>query len=117
MSKKNRDRVVYSTEHGRMCPECGHALDRCACSKNQAPPPGDGVARLRREVRRGKDVTTIAGLPLELTELKELAKALKKKCGVGGTVKDFVIEIQGDHRDTIETELLSLGYRVKRSGG
>ena len=117
MSKKNRDRVVYSTEHGRMCPECGHALDRCACSKNQAPPPGDGVARRRREVRRGKDVTTIAGLPLELPELKELAKALKKKCGVGGTVKDFVIEIQGDQRDTCRAVLEGLGFQVKLAGG
>jgi translation initiation factor 1 len=67
--------------------------------------------------RKGKGVTLIAGVPLGNDELKILAKTLKQKCGSGGSVKDGVIEIQGDHRDMLEQELASLGYKVKRAGG
>jgi translation initiation factor 1 len=67
--------------------------------------------------RKGKGVTVITGLPLAGAALDELATRLKKRCGSGGTVHEGVIEIQGDHRDTLVTELGRLGYTVKRSGG
>lgn len=67
--------------------------------------------------RKGKGVTLISGVPLAQAELKKLAKRLKQKCGCGGSLKNGIIEIQGDHRDTLETELATLGYNVKRAGG
>jgi len=83
--------------------------------------PGKKIltAKVGRETagRRGKGVTTIFDLALTEDQLKELAAALKQKCGTGGTVKNGRIEIQGDHRDRIVAELEQLGYRVKRAGG
>ncbi len=72
-----------------------------------------------REVkgRAGKGVTTVTGLPLPAAEIDTLAARLKKRCGSGGTVRDGVIEIQGDHRDTIVGELIKLGWPAKKSGG
>jgi translation initiation factor 1 len=79
----------------------------------------DGVVRIRRETsgRKGKGVTTLTGIALPGEELKQLAKRLKKRCGTGGAVKDGVIEIQGDHRDTLYQALSTLGYTVKHAGG
>ena len=110
---------VYSTQHGRMCPGCGNPLDRCRCPKKGAAPTSDGVVRVARATqgRKGKGVTTITGVPLAGAELTKLAKELKKKCGSGGTVKDGVIEIQGEHRDTLVPLLERRGWTVKRSGG
>ena len=81
--------------------------------------PTDGTVRVGRETkgRKGKGVTVVTGVPLEGVELAALAKQLKNRCGAGGTVKDGVIEIQGDHRDRIVTELQQRGWTVKRSGG
>lgn len=75
--------------------------------------------RVRREVggRRGKTVTTIAGVPLSDDALHDLAAELKRRCGCGGSVKDGTIEIQGDHRDEIVTALEARGFTVKRAGG
>ncbi len=75
--------------------------------------------RLHRETkgRGGKAVTLIRGVPLTGAELKQLAKVLKQRCGVGGAVKGDVIEIQGDQRDLLKTELEKKGYAVKISGG
>lgn len=86
------------------------------------PPTPKKVVRtvkLSREVagRRGKGVTVVSELPLNETQLQELATQLKNKCGTGGTAKDGRIEIQGDQRDRIQTELEKLGYKVKRAGG
>ena len=83
------------------------------------PPKKVHTAKVGRETagRRGKGVTTIFELVLTEDQLKELATALKQKCGTGGTVKDGRIEIQGDHRDRIVAELERLGYKVKRAGG
>ena len=67
--------------------------------------------------RKGKGVTVITGLPLGKAELETLARELKKRCGSGGTVRDGVIEIQGEHRDTLVVELGQRGFRVKKSGG
>ena len=82
-------------------------------------PPGDGVVRVGRETkgRKGKGVTVITGVPLAGSELKDLAKELKQKCGSGGTVKDGVIEIQGDHRDAVVAALGGRNWNVKKSGG
>jgi translation initiation factor 1 len=78
-----------------------------------------GRVKVRREVagRRGKAVTTIAGVPLADAELRELAGRLKKRCGVGGSAKDGVIELQGDHRDTVVEVLRADGYDVVLAGG
>src|SRR5207248_11724657 len=77
------------------------------------------LARVGRETagRRGKGVTTVFGLELDEHGLRELAAALKQRCGTGGTVKDGRIEIQGDQRERVVAELERLGYRVKRVGG
>ena len=66
---------------------------------------------------RGKGVTTLTGLALTETNLKLLAKQLKQKCSTGGTVKDGIIEIQGDHREILRVELEKRGHRVKLAGG
>jgi translation initiation factor 1 len=78
-----------------------------------------GRVKVRREVagRRGKAVTTIAGVPLADAELRELAGRLKKRCGVGGSAKDGVIELQGDHRDAVAELLRADGYDVVLAGG
>ncbi|AVI61855.1 translation initiation factor Sui1 [Halomonas sp. M1] len=114
--------LVYSTEHGKTCPDCRESIDDCRCeiaSEQQRLAALDGIVRIRRETsgRKGKGVTTISGIPLNNTELKTLAKTLKKRCGTGGAVKDGVIEIQGDHRETLQQALTSLGYQVKLAGG
>ncbi len=79
---------------------------------------GDRV-KVRREVagRRGKAVTTISGVPVDEAGLKQLAGKLKKRCGVGGSVKNGVIEIQGDHRDMVVQMLEAEGYRPVLAGG
>jgi translation initiation factor 1 len=81
--------------------------------------PGKARVRVGRETqgRAGKGVTVITGLPLMPGQLEVLATQLKRRCGSGGTVRDGVIEIQGDHRDRLVAELLKLGYDAKRSGG
>ncbi len=118
-------RLVYSTGQGRRCPECARPLAECRCKRSRpapaaaAAPQGGGVVRVGRETkgRKGKGVTVITGVPLAGDALDELATRLKKRCGSGGTVDADVIEIQGDHRDTLVAELGKLGYTVKRSGG
>jgi translation initiation factor 1 len=73
--------------------------------------------RVRRELRRGKPVTTISGLPLASDALRELAAELKRRCGAGGSAKEGVIEIQGDHREVVLTELAARGHRAVRADG
>lgn len=111
--------TVYSTEHGRVCPECGKPSSACGCGKKKSAPVGDGIVRVGRETkgRKGKGVTIITGVPLDSSGLLALGKELKKRCGSGGTVKDGIIEVQGDHRDTVIEELQKRGWKVKRSGG
>ncbi len=110
--------LVYSTDGGRCCPACGQLQTACVCAKTQLP-EGDGIARVRRETkgRGGKTVTTISGLPLLEEPLKELASALKKRCGCGGGLKDGVVEIQGEHVELLLEELSKRGFKAKRSGG
>jgi len=83
------------------------------------PIGGDGPVRVGRETkgRRGKGVTVVHGLSLDQAGLSDLGRKLKQRCGAGGSVKNGVIEIQGDHRDTVVAFLCALGYKAKRSGG
>ena len=118
-TRDKESRLVYSTEFGTMCPECNKPKKACVCKKKKPAPSGDGIVRLMRETkgRKGKGVTLITGLPLSGDELKQLAKSLKQTCGCGGSIKNGVIEIQGDHRDVLEKELRKRGFTVKRAGG
>ncbi|SDI13865.1 translation initiation factor 1 (eIF-1/SUI1) [Pseudomonas delhiensis] len=110
--------LVYSTDAGRHCPDCKQPIGACTC-KQSVVPAGDGIARVRRETkgRGGKTVTTVSGVPLAEDALKELASALKKRCGTGGALKDGVIEIQGDHVELLLEELAKRGFKAKKSGG
>jgi translation initiation factor 1 len=113
--------LVYSTDSGRMCPACSQPVAQCVCKKNAAAaaPPTDGVVRLFFETkgRGGKGVTVVRGLGLAEADLVALGKKLKAACGVGGTAKDGVIELQGDHRDRVLELLKAQGRAVKKAGG
>lgn len=116
------DRVVYSTDNGRIstCPTCGQPYRSCHCDQQTGPKKkSDGIVRIMRDrkQRGGKTVTVIAGVTGSDSELAALAQQLKKLCGTGGTVKEGNIEIQGDHCTKIQEKLTTLGYKVKRAGG
>lgn len=117
--KKSSGGLVYSSEQGRMCPGCNRPQKECTCTRKQAVPPSDGVVRVSRQTkgRKGKGMTLITGVPLDAAGIKALATRLKQQCGSGGTVKDGVIEIQGDHCDLLVEELKKQGWTVKRAGG
>ena len=110
--------LIYSTDRNRICAGCGHPAGQCCCSKKSSP-SGDGIVRISRETkgRKGSGVSLISGLPLDDTAIKKLAKQLKQKSGSGGSVKNGVIEIQGDQREFLKEELASQGYKVKLAGG
>ncbi|OEZ57183.1 translation initiation factor Sui1 [Duganella sp. HH105] len=115
-----KTRLVYSTETGRMCPDCGQPVADCSCkAAAKSKPAGDGVVRVSRESkgRGGKTVTLVKGLALDATALALLGKQLRSACGSGGTVKDGVIEIQGDHCDLVMEALKKQGHQPKRTGG
>lgn len=121
MGLKAKGGPVYSTDRGRLCPECHRPSGDCRCRSEQRAPvaPGDGIVRISRETkgRKGAGVTLIRGLPLAQEKLKALAGQLKQRCGSGGTVKDGVVEIQGDHRQVLLAELAKQGFKVKLAGG
>jgi translation initiation factor 1 len=102
-----------------MCPECRRPIAQCICGPKKSRPPTDGIVRVFRETkgRGGKNVTVIKGLVLKPDELARLGKELKTSCGSGGTVKDGVIEVQGDHCDRVIETLKAQGWNVKRAGG
>ena len=112
-------RRVYSTDHGRMCPQCDRLIAACRCKKTTQEPKSDGIVRVSRSTkgRKGKGVTLISGVPLGGEELKTFAKQLKAATGAGGAIKEGVIEIQGDHRDKLIPVLEAKGWTVKRAGG
>ena len=111
--------LVYSTDNGRMCPRCRQPVTACACQASAPRPPADGIVRVSRETkgRAGKGVTLVRGLALDDAGLTALGKALKTACGSGGTVKDGVIEVQGDHCERVMEMLKDDGFVVKRAGG
>ncbi|WP_395059262.1 translation initiation factor Sui1 [Polaromonas sp.] len=111
--------LVYSTDAGRMCPACRQPQARCVCRQAKAAPPSDGIVRVSRETkgRGGKSVTVVKGVPLAEPALVQLGKQLKAACGSGGTVKDGVIEVQGDHLAGLIDLLRKQGFTVKQAGG
>ena len=114
-----KSKLVYSTESGRICPECGNTPDASARGSGSAKTRNDGVVRVRREVkgRAGKTVTTIEGVPLRGEAFETLASELKRRCSAGGSMKGGVIVLQGDHRKTVVPLLQAKGYNVKMAGG
>jgi translation initiation factor 1 len=110
MAKRDA-RVVWSSGDG----DLRRAREPAADTRRS----GGGRVKVRRETsgRRGKAVTTVADLPLDDAGLRELAGRLKKRCGVGGSVKDGVIELQGDHRDVVVDVLRASGYDAVPAGG
>ena len=119
----NNSRLVYSTETGKICPFCQNTVADCTCKKKKSSSQPnikiDGIIRVQREVkgRKGKTVTTVSGFQINADELNDLAKQLKRRCGTGGSIKDGVIIIQGDHRETLVTELKTRGFKAKIAGG
>lgn len=100
---------VYSTDKGRLCPNCGESRDACQCQAKAREAIPDASAkvqiRLEKKGRKGKGVTVIEGLPLALRELEALAKSLRQHCGVGGTSRPGLIELQGDQREKVSALL------------
>lgn len=118
-SRSSSGGLVYSTDSGRMCPACRQPLANCLCKAQAAVPAGDGIVRVSRETkgRGGKGVTLVKGVALDAAALIALGKQLKAACGTGGTVKDGVIEVQGDHCDKVIELLRAKGLTAKRAGG
>lgn len=118
MSKPGPGGLVYSTEGGRMCPACRQPVAACTCGRPAAP-TGDGIVRVARERagRGGKTVSVVRGVPLAAEALVALGKRLRAACGTGGTTKDGVIELQGDHAERLVALLQAEGFVVRRSGG
>ena len=116
-------RLVYSTEFGQICPECQKPVSECICKKKKPKTPirtkQDEIIRIGREVkgRKGKTVSVVYGFQFDRADLKILVKQLKQQCGTGGSVKDDMIIIQGDHREKLMKLLKAQGHKVKLSGG
>lgn len=120
MRKPGSGGLVYSTEAGRMCPGCRQPVAACRCGVPTAPlQAGDGIVRISRESkgRGGKTMTLVRGLALDAAALAALGKRLRAACGAGGTVKDGVLELQGDHAERVAAWLANEGWSVKRAGG
>lgn len=118
--KQTPSRLVYSTDHGRLCPDCSQPQNQCRCSTIAADQPvGDGKVRIRRETkgRKGKGVTLVEGLALTPADVDKLAREMKTRCGCGGSVKNGVIEIQGDQRQVILGFLAEKNMTAKIAGG
>jgi translation initiation factor 1 len=113
-AKSRAGGLVYSTELGRTCPTCRQALADCRCGRPVIAPAPGGIRVLRdSKGRGGKVVTVVQGLPLAADALAALAKELKVACGVGGTCRDGLIEIQGEHLARVRELLLARGWKVR----
>jgi translation initiation factor 1 len=126
-------RVVYDSDavQAGRCPTCAKRMDRCTCGQTRAAArpgrattpsvnvPRDGIVRLLRDrkSRGGKTVTLVTGLSGSSAALAALASDLKRLCGTGGTMRGDVLELQGDFRERLRTELERRGYTVKIVGG
>lgn len=97
--------TVWDSDQGATCPLCARPVKRCNCQRGTPKNEGDGIVRLRIEKsgRKGKTVTVVTGLPA--ADAPAIFKALKKRCGAGGTLDGCDAEIQGDHREVIRAEL------------
>ena len=119
----NNSRPVYTSETGRIAPPPGGTNRKPGYTKPVANSklsiPDDGVVRIFREKggRGGKTVTVVRGLPERGAALEARAQELKRICGAGGTLRDYAVEVQGDHRQRIAEKLTALGYKVKLAGG
>lgn len=113
--------LVYSTDAGRICPGCRQPVAACTCraAAQAAAANGDGIVRvtLERRGRGGKTVTVVRGLALDAAALAGFGKRLRTACGTGGTAKDGVIEIQGDHAERVIAMLKADGRQARHVGG
>ena len=112
--------LVYSTDAGRLCPGCRRPVTECVCRDRSRPREGgDGTLTLERQTkgRKGAGVTLVRGLALSDADIEKLARRLKAGCSVGGTVRDGVIELQGDQRTRVQGLLEADGFKAKISGG
>ena len=111
--KKRRDGIVYSTN-----PDNDYSYDESEDQDDLEPQYQNLRVLIDRKQRKGKEVTLITGFEGSEETLKDLGKYLKSKCGVGGSVKNGEIIIQGNQRDKIVQLLVDKGYsRTKKSGG
>lgn len=109
-------RVVFSTGVGRVCATCGWPAGECRCStaaEERVPPKPVAKLRLETKGRGGKSVTVVDGLPRNAAFVAELAQALKKSLGTGGTALETAIELQGDRRERVRELLSARGFTVK----
>jgi translation initiation factor 1 len=106
--------IVYSTDPDwkETCPLCDLPIDACICEKNEGAEKSSAAVKIRKEKkgRGGKTVTIISGLP---GDLRKMQKELQRLCGAGGTVKEKIVEIQGDQVDKIRDYLFGKGMKVK----
>lgn len=113
-----KNKLVYSTDLGRVCPDCEQPIDDCICNDaNRILGSGNVKIQLETKGRKGKGVTLIKELAMNADDLKSLAKKLKNHCGVGGAVKDGIVEIQGDQREKVKSFLSNEGINAKIAGG
>ena len=114
--KDENSNIIYSTDHGSVCPDCKKPKDSCICRQieKKAVPAVSGPIRIRHETagRKGKGMTLISGLTLSKEGLLDIAKKLKQQFGTGGALKNSVIELQGDHREKSRQILRKLGFKV-----
>jgi translation initiation factor 1 len=118
MKGRNQGGLVFSTEGGTMCPACRKPVAQCSCGQVKAAGTPDGIVRVSRETkgRAGKCVTLIKGIALDPAAMTALTRRLKAASGAGGTVKDGVIELQGDHCEAVILHLRQQGWPAKRTG-
>ena len=118
MKQRGTGGLVYSTDSGRMCPVCRRPIAQCSCAAAPAP-RGDGIVRVSREKqgRGGKTVTVVRGLDLDAEALSAYGRKLRSSCGSGGTAKEGIVEVQGDHVDRVMALLQADGHAVRRAGG
>jgi translation initiation factor 1 len=116
MPARDDARPVYSTDAGRLCPDCGSPIAACRCGDaagEAVPVRIAATLRVEKAGRGGKTVTVVAGLPRNPGFLKGLCADLKRACGSGGAVGDGTVEIQGEARDRVRAHLRARGYGVK----